>query len=61
MGDVVDLNRFQQQQRAKVPPQSSDKDLGERLERIKASIGRINQIMSELRAMTSKEGDVETT
>lgn len=37
----------------------SEADLGTRLERIKASIGRINQLMSELRTMSDKSDERE--
>jgi len=48
MGDVVDLNAFRQRNEAKTP---EDKDLEKRLERIRESVNRINQLMQDLRGM----------
>ena len=46
MADIIDLDTVR---KAKMTGSELDKDLSERIERIKASITRINRLMQELR------------
>jgi hypothetical protein len=56
--NVVSLADFKKKQRqdiqVKYPP-STDAELAERIERIKASITRINKVIAELRATGDKK------
>ena len=57
MGDVVSLGEFRNKKdAAKMKKVNSstvmDKDLQERVERIRGSISRINELLAELRKMT---------